>query len=385
MRNKKKVVFLRSNPVNPDPRVENEISYLIENYEIEVLGWDRKKENKKEEIRKNFIIFRYQGRGRYGSGLRNIIPILKWWIYEFIWLLNRKVDFIHVCDFDTYLPALLVAKIKKKKIIYDIVDFYVDSAASTAPLFLKKIIKKIDLFLIQFADGVIIADDRRLNQIHGAKPKKVISLYNSPPDLYKEFNRNIENVKKNKKFIIGYFGLVEKNRGFDMIINIVSKKANRNKMNLIVFGEGPYMENIIRKIKNENIQNVRINKKIYYKKALEEFSKCDITFALYDPKVPNYRYSSPNKLFEAMMFGKPIIVNKNTSMDKIVEYHKCGIVVDYNNEEEIEKAIFKLIKLKTKSVNFYGEAGRNAYLKFFHHKVLREKLIRFYESVDFKK
>lgn len=41
---KKKIIFLRSNPVNPDSRVEKEASTLIQNgFEVEVIGWDREK------------------------------------------------------------------------------------------------------------------------------------------------------------------------------------------------------------------------------------------------------------------------------------------------------------------------------------------------------
>ena len=45
----------------------------------------------------------------------------------------------------------------------------------------------------------------------------------------------------------------------------------------------------------------------------------DALFATYDPEVPNHRYSSPNKIFEAMMLGKPVIVARDTNADRLVE------------------------------------------------------------------
>lgn len=381
---KKKVIFIRSNPINPDSRVENEIDYLIGNYDIEALGWDRRGENKKIEKRKNFTIFRHRGRGNYGSGLKNIIPLLKWWVYEFIWLMDRDFDFIHACDFDTYLPALLIVKIKRKKIIYDIFDFYAYLVAATVPLFFRKIIKKIDLFLIKFADGVIITDEGRLRQIYRSNPKKIISLYNTPPDLYESFKQDTKDIPKNKKFVVGYMGLIEKNRGLDSIINIVSKRNNRDELELIIGGEGPYKAEMIEKIKVQNIRNIKIIGRIPYKDSLKMLSKCDAMFALYDPRMPNYKYSSPNKLFEAMMFGRPIIVSRNTSMDKIVERYKCGIVIDYGNEERLQEAISELINLKKNGENPYGKAGRKIYLTVFHPNIMQERLIQFYKSIDSK-
>ena len=53
---------------------------------------------------------------------------------------------------------------------------------------------------------------------------------------------------------------------------------------------------------------------IDYESALELYAKCDLMFALYDPAIPNHRYSAPNKVYEAMLLGKPIIVAEGTGV-----------------------------------------------------------------------
>ena len=67
-----------------------------------------------------------------------------------------------------------------------------------------------------------------------------------------------------------------------------------------------------------------------------------MTFALYDPKVPNHKYASPNKLFEAMMCEKPILTNYGTIMAQIVEKENCGVLADYESIKDIRNAIIKL-------------------------------------------
>lgn len=377
MNTPKRIIIVRSNAVNPDPRVEKEAEYLAGDFDVIILGWDRTVCCLKNEKRKGFRIHRLHIKSKYGSGIKNILSMFKWWVCEFFWLITHKFDFIHACDFDTYLPAIVVAKIKRKSIIYDIFDFYADMNNSMSfPL--RKFIKRVDLFLIKFADGVIIADWKRLEQIKGSRPKKIISIYNTPPDFYEIYKKNIEKVRKQKIFTIGYIGLIEKERGFDSIINIVTQMDN---VELIIGGTGPYEKEIRERIKKDSILNVKIIGKISpYEKALEIVSKFDTTFALYNPEVANYRYSSPNKLFEAMMFEQPIIVSKNTSMDETVKKYKCGIAVGYNNAVEILKAISELINLKMRGENPYGRNGRDAYLKFFSSKNMQEKLIKFYKN-----
>src|SRR5690606_28259584 len=68
----------------------------------------------------------------------------------------------------------------------------------------------------------------------------------------------------------------------------------------------------------------------------------DLLIALYDPRVPNNRYASPNKLFEAMLCGKPIVVNGGTSMTSIVPDSGCGMVVPYGDSESFREAILLL-------------------------------------------
>ncbi|MFA5033995.1 MAG: glycosyltransferase family 4 protein [bacterium] len=374
---KKRIIIIRSNAVNPDPKVEKEAEYLADDFDVIVLGWDRIGCCLKNEKKKNFLIHRLYVKSKYGVGIKNTLSMFKWWVYEFFWLMTHNFDFIHACDFDTYLPALVAAKVKRKSIIYDIFDFYTDMGSSM-PFLLRKFIKRVDLFLIKFADGVIIADWKRLEQIKGSKPKKIISIYNTPSDFYEIYKKNIDNVRKQKIFIIGYIGLIEKERGFDSIINVVTQM---DTVELIIGGAGPYEKEIKERIKKDNILNVKIIGRVSpYERALEVMSNFDITFALYNPEVANYRYSSPNKLFEAMMFEQPIIVSKDTSMDETVKKYKCGIAVDYNNEVEILKTISELIKLKIKGENPYGINGRNAYLTSFSSKNMQRELINFYKN-----
>ena len=62
--------------------------------------------------------------------------------------------------------------------------------------------------------------------------------------------------------------------------------------------------------------------------ALGLEARSDAIVALYDPLVLWNNITLPNKLFEAMMCGVPIITNIAT---EIVNETQCGIIVDYDN------------------------------------------------------
>src|SRR5690606_12742320 len=92
---------------------------------------------------------------------------------------------------------------------------------------------------------------------------------------------------------------------------------------------------------SEKFTNIHYWGMIDYEKASASYDKCDVMFAIYDPSVPNHKYSAPNKVYEAMMKGKPIIVTKNTSVDKIVERENMGFIIEYD-KDAFEKVLLTI-------------------------------------------
>ena len=374
---KKKIIFVRASEIHREPRAEKEVNIILDTCNVEILCWDREKKSPKKEEVKGYLIHRCQIGGKYGAGLKNLFPMAKWWIYEFFWLMKNSFDIVHVCDFDAYLPAIIAAKLKKKKIIYDIFDFYGDMIG--APVFVKNIVKKTDIFLIQFADGIIVTDDNRINQIKWSKYKRLIVIYNTPPDFYDRFAKNIEDKKKTDIFTLGYIGLIEKGRGCDILLQMVAEIPNTN---LIFGGFSVHESDEELREKMKGIPNVNFIGRVFpYEKTIEILSKCDAMFALYDPASATHKYSSANKVFESMMLEKPIVVAKNTGMDKIIEKYETGLIVEYGNKEQTKWAILKLMEMKNNGNNLYGENGRKAYLNVFNINIMKERILNFYSDI----
>ena len=69
-----------------------------------------------------------------------------------------------------------------------------------------------------------------------------------------------------------------------------------------------------------------------YEEILNRSMSADMLFRFSDPALPTKnKYASPNKLFEAMMCGKPILVSDDSSMAGIVRQNNCGLVVPYGD------------------------------------------------------
>ena len=98
-------------------------------------------------------------------------------------------------------------------------------------------------------------------------------------------------------------------------------------------------------------------------------------FSIYDPSVKNHKYSAPNKIYEAMILKKPIIVARNTGMDKIVEKNNMGVVINYDKAEFEEK--LKELVADKKLMSTMGENAAKAYNEYCWEK-MKSRLIEIY-------
>ncbi len=373
MSNKLTVLIIRSNPCDPDPRVEKESKALSGIYNVRVLCWDRELKSKKRDIKDGIDIIRFGLKAPYGN-LSLLFYLLIWGVYEFFWLLFARYDIIHACDFDTVLPAFFVSKIRRKKLIYDVFDFYADVLPFSERSFPYRAIKWLDVKIINNADAVILADESRKEQIFPARPNLLEFIYNSPP-VIKLLDKRLEHNIKKDGIELFYAGILSCTRGLDMFIKVVSGFKGKIKLKIAGFGEEA---NRISNLAHSN-RNVSFIGKITYNKVIDNSLKSDLLFATYDPKIRNHKYSSANKLFEAMMCHKPIIVAKNTGMDKIVDKENMGFIWNYGNYQEL-KSILELILLNKKVLVSKGLNAGTAYEKY-SWKTMELRLLKLYNSI----
>jgi len=368
------VIICRSNSIAPDPRVEKTARALAKGgWKVTIVGWDRTGELPVLEIKEFARIVRLRLKASYAAGLANLPMLIVWQISLLRKLISQHNEYqvIHACDFDTILPSLLMKWLFRKKVVYDIFDFYADHLRRT-PNWIKSIIRVVDKWAIHNADAVILADDNRQNQIEGANPKKTVIIYNTPEDVNA---LPLEEKTGSYSLKIAYVGLLQVERG---LLDLLSVLENHQDWHLFLAGYGGDQREILQKA--ENLTNVHWFGRICYEDAIALTAQCDVVIALYDPQIPNHRVASPNKLFEAMMLRKPIIVAENTNIDTIVKKIHCGIVISYGDLNQLEGALFTLANNKTLR-ELMGINGRRAYETQYSWSEMSERLLDLYSSI----
>src|SRR5206468_11417401 len=65
----------------------------------------------------------------------------------------------------------------------------------------------------------------------------------------------------------------------------------------------------------------------------------DVVYYGFDPGNPNARFSAPNKLYEALAAGRPLITGDFGEIADVVRQAGCGIVLPVYSVAEIRKAL----------------------------------------------
>lgn len=254
--------------------------------------------------------------------------------------------------------------------VYDIFDYYVD--AFTVPEKLRPFIEKADIKTINQSTHTIICTEERKKQIASAHPKKLTVIHNTPQSL----PVSPHSYKVNReKLSIAYVGILQEGRMIKELVDIVSE-TDGFELHIGGFGQ---LEDYIKE-KSQDNDSVHYYGKLPYERTLQLEKQCDILTALYDPSVPNHVYAAPNKFYEALMLGKPLIMARKTGLDSIVSDEKFGKVIEFNKPalrsalEQLagEKQTFPEISLKMKE--FYRTK--------FSWEEMERRLLSLYKSME---
>ncbi len=369
-----RIVIVRSCLESLSPRTFKDAQTLASaGHDVTVLAWDREARHPKLENKDGYQAHRFRFKAPLGPRVLLYLPI--WWAYEFWWLLRAKWDVVHVIDVDTILPAVILARIKRKRIIYEIADAFED--LRPLPKMLRGLCVAIDRTFMRLADAMIINDEARLKEFDGIPNKNIVVIYNSPPDTFQQIGYPVQ---KDNVFTIFYAGEMRKGgpRGINLDKAFQAIKSI-DDTRLVIAGYGEKIEEIKQWAKEEP-SKVQFLGYLSYAEVLARTIAADLLIALYPSTSLNTRYTTANKIFEAMMTGKPILVTKGTAMADIVGKDNCGLVVDCNSVEEIKEAIVRL-KEAPELCRQLGANGRKAYEQRYNWEIMKQRLITLYQEL----
>ena len=284
-----------------------------ENISYDIVLWDREKNKETEKKENEYIIY-----SKCKLGGNKIFKIYSYWKYrkEILKILkNKKYDKIII--FNT-LPAIAICDVLIKKYnknyLFDYRDYTYEKYSCYR--YLVNYIIKNSFYTMISSKGFFffLKKERNIVLMHNISNieqcEEFVTLKNRSKKIkigyvglirYERENKNlIKNIKNSSRYILKYVGKIYSNCH-------IQKYCENNMINNVYF-KGEY---------NNNEKN-----KIY--------KDIDMINAVYGNDSYEVRTALPNRLYDCLIFKKPIIVSENTYLANLVKKNKIGIAIDLN-------------------------------------------------------
>lgn len=280
---------------------------------------------------------------------------------KFVYILLRelyktKAHLYIAEDFYTLPFVCFIAKRRKAKIFYNSRELYAFLGGLRNRPVLQALVKKIEAHYIRKVDLVLTTgkmDSEFLEKFYGINNTLVIRnipLLQRPTkkiDFRKDYG-----IAENKLILL-YQGVLLEGRGIPHILKAMRFMENSV---LLILGEGEQKSNF-QKLASELGVGERIifAGSVKQEELINYTAGADVGLSLIENISVSYYHALPNKLFEYIMAGLPVLSSDLPQMKKIIETYQVGEAIDITNISNIVDAL----KLWEQDLNLIGKFKHN--------------------------
>ena len=363
-----RILMLLSNEYRPDPRVEKEARTLHSaGKDVTVLCWDRDHTYPAERDENDVHIARLRTRPVKDKAnlARNYFSFV---IKALRSARSRDFDAVHAHDLDTLPIGLLAARLNGKALVFDAHEHYSRMVEPDVPRFIVPLLDRLEACMVRRTDQVIAANDMISEYLQPHVRSKITVVMNciDPPKAAER--------KAHEGLTIFYGGALEPQR---YILEVARSVEKCEGVRMRIAGTGS-LQGQVEELAKASSGKIEFLGYLDQARMREEITSADLMVALLDPVNENNRIGTPNRLFEAMALGTPVLASKGTLSGRIVSEEGSGLTMDWDKD-----SLCDVIRpLRTPGAR--DELGRNgvkAVQERYNWNEMTKRLLRLYDSI----
>lgn len=283
-------------------------------------------------------------------------------IFKSFKLKSKRYDYVFVTSppIFVFISGFIVSKLKKSKIILDVRDIWPGSAVSAGMIneegLIYKLIEKLEIFMYKKSDIILcVSENMKKHICEYVDSSKVQVIYNGVS------NRDIDNVLSNKEYYkydrtankkkIYYSGNIGLVQNLNLLINVfIKNKELQDKYEVHFIGSGAEKRRLEKLVNENNLDSIVFFKGSMSKEDTIQYMCNDADVLFFSLKPDKFLDKTiPSKLFDYLMFNKPIIFGINGEGKEILNNLRCGL--SFCDEETLVEALYEI----NRNYNLYKE------------------------------
>ncbi|MDG1347739.1 MAG: glycosyltransferase [Crocinitomicaceae bacterium] len=370
----KKAYVLVSNDLYTDQRVHKVCEFLHENgMDVTLLG--RKLPNSKELEPRNYSTKRF---GLWFKKGPLFYANLNLKLYTFLFF--KKCDLIVANDLDTLMAGYLSAKRKKNcELVYDSHEFYTGVPELVNRPSVQRIWERIEGWIFPKLNKIYTVNQSIADIYEKKYGEKLFVVRNVSPRItdLDIVSKETYEIPSDKKMLILQGAGINVDRGAE---ELVEAMIEIDEAVLVIVGDGDVVPQLKTFVEANNLdQKVFFLGKKPYLEMLAISALADIGFSLDKSTNINYENSLPNKIFDYIQAGTPIIASNIKEVRNVVETHEIGLIIEEVSASILTENIKKMLKNEEKRVFFTENCKKTAQsLNWENEKAVLKKI--YFES-----
>ena len=335
-----KILSAVINNIETDQRLDKVCHSLISfGYDVELIGTTlRGKPNLNKPYKTHFIDMKNQSSAKMYAEFN----------FKLFFTLLKKSDkktILLANDLDSLLPFYLVSKLYRLPLVFDSHEIFSELPSLNNRPKTKKVWKTLERFLIPKVKHFYTVSDGYANWFkkeYGANPAVIRNVPNRTKlnDKQDFIFFHLPPNPTNEKIVM-YQGAINMSRGIDKMIEAFLHIDN---CQFWIAGDGPKKTEYEQMVKDLNLTN-----RIHFlgnipPKTLKTITPlAEIGMSMEEDLGLSYRYALPNKLFDFMQAGIPILGTNLPEIKKTIEEYKVGKVIDNHNPKHIAEKLQEIL------------------------------------------
>lgn len=380
-----------------DVRVEKICNSLLKRHEVHLLCRNSQRRPRYERINKLHVhrlpcLPKRYGRLNYLLGFPAFFnPV---WVHN-LWRTVRraKADVILVRDLPLALTAVAVGRLAGIPVLLDMAENYPammrdlwDRQGFSVVNWLvrnPRLVNLVEHVSLKLCDHIVVVVEESRDRLValGVPPSKLSLVINTPTtDRLDRTPATADRLvpRDGATLVLVYLGLLEWPRGIETAIRAVaSVRVQISGVRLLIVGSGRH-ERVFRSLAEQLnlLEQVQFLGWLDYAAAIQVIDESDVGLVPHHA-TDSWNTTVPNKLFDYMSKGKPVIASNAKPVERIVREEQCGIVFMEQDADDLARAILTLERESTRIA--MGQRGRDAVARKYNWEIDERRL---YEALD---
>lgn len=340
---KRRVIISVTNDLSTDQRVKKVCESLLK-LDIEILLVGRNLRDSKN-IKRPYKCIRMNLLFNKGA-----LFYAEYNLRLFLILLFSKVDVYHSNDLDTLLANYLASILRRKPIVYDSHEYFTGVPEIQNKTFVKKVWTTIENHIFPKLKHIFTVNQSIASLYEEQYAKKLKIIRNIPRKKTWTIDKSRQQLglPENKKIIITQGAGINIDRGIEEALEAMQHLKD---VCFVIIGNGDVIPKLKKRTFELNLEKSIIFKdKMPYEQMMQYTQHAELGLSLDKNTNINYRLSLPNKIFDYIHAGVPILASKIKEVEAVITKHRIGLFIE-NHEpkhiaQQIERALDENLKFK---------------------------------------